>query len=354
MKSQRKAFYIRHFSKIILALCAGATIIIYPTEFANGVKNGIALCGESVIPALFPFMVISTYLADNPAMQEIFSLFHKFSKKLFNISGVGLVAPITGMLGGYPIGAQAVARLFEGNLISQDDAHRLLCWSINPSPTFVITFIGKFLIGNTISGAIIYASNILASLTIGIFVRFLADSDEEIVFTKRHIERRNIFVNSVAVSCKAMLFICGWVLLFSAFSNGVNSLIKNEAINIFLKTISEVSVGCNVAVQEGLSLPVICALIGFGGFAVIFQIAPYLEKCNFKLKYFICWRLIIASLSAFYCTRLIALFPNAVFTLQNLTHSYSPEITHTPIISIILIFTCTLLVFEVDNKRKIC
>lgn len=354
MKMGRNYFYIRHIPAIILALLSAAAIIIYPTEFATGAKNGLALLGESVIPALFPFMVLSTYLADNPATQGIFNLLHKFSRKVFNVSGVSLIAPTTGMLGGYPIGAQAVARLFEGNLISQDEAHRLLCWSINPSPTFAITFLGKFLMGNTACGTIMYASNILASLTIGVFLRFLGNNKEDVVFQKHYVDKKNIFVNSVATSCKAMLSICGWVLLFSAFSNGINSLIKNEAVNIFLNTVSEVSVGCNIAVQEGLSLPIICAIIGFGGFAVIFQIAPYLEKCNFKLKYFICWRLIIAALSAFYCTKLIALFPNATTTFENLSHGYSLTVSHTPLTSIILIFTCILLVFEVDNKRKIC
>ncbi len=354
MKMRHNSFYIRHIPAIILALFSSAAIIIYPTEFATGVKAGITLLGESVIPALFPFMVLSTYLADNPVTQTFFSLLHKFSKKVFNVSGVSLIAPVTGMLGGYPIGAQAVARLFEGNLISQDEAHRLLCWSINPSPTFVITFLGKFLLGNIACGTIMYASNILASLTIGVFVRFLGSNDKDVAFKRHYVDKKNIFVNAVATSCKAMLSICGWVLLFSAFSNGINNLIRSEAISTFLKTVSEVSVGCNTAVQEGLSLPIICAIIGFGGFAVIFQIAPYLERCNFKLKYFICLRLIIASLSAFYCTKLIALFPNAVSTFENLTQNYSPAISHTPLTSIILIFTCILLVFEVDNKRKIC
>lgn len=354
MKMWRNSFYIKRVPAIIFALCSACAVIIYPTEFATGVKNGITLLGESIIPALFPFMVLSTYLADNPATQKIFNLFHKFSKKLFNVNGEGLIAPVSGMLGGYPIGAQVISHLFESKQISQNEAHRLLCWSINPSPTFVITFLGKFMMNNTVCGALMYASNLLATLTIGVLVRFLGSDDEVVAFKSCCSDKKNIFINAVGTSCKSMLSICGWVLLFSAFSNGINSLIKNETVSIFIKTVSEVSIGCNIAVQEGLSVPLICALIGFGGFAVIFQIAPYLEKCNFKLKYFICCRVIIASLSAFYCTRLIALFPNAVPTFGYLSQTHSPTISHTPLTSIILILTCILLIFEVDNKRKIC
>ena len=54
MKTGRNYFYIRHIPAIILALLSAAAIIIYPTEFATGAKNGLALLGESVIPALFP------------------------------------------------------------------------------------------------------------------------------------------------------------------------------------------------------------------------------------------------------------------------------------------------------------
>ena len=163
-----------------------------------------------------------------------------------------------------------------------------------------------------------------------------------------------MFINAVAFSCKAMLSICGWVLLFSAFSRGINSFIHNHTVSVFFKAVAEVTVGSTTAVQEGLSLPVIGAITGFGGLAVIFQIAPYLEKCSFKLKYFICWRLVNAALSAFYCLKLVALFPNTVSSSTYLFNSYTPSIAHTPLASIILLLTCILLVFEVDNKRKIC
>lgn len=347
--------YLRYFPKFILAICATVTIIIYPTEFATGVKEGIKLLGESIIPALFPFMVISSYIAESPVTQLIFNLIDRPSKKLFNTPGIGLIAPITGMLGGYPIGAQAVARLLENKRISEDEAHRLICWSVNPSPTFVITLLGKFLIGNTGAGVIMYISNILSSVTVGLFLRFLGSNNEVMHLEKKCTDNKNaLFINAVASSCKAMLSICGWVLLFSAFSRGINTLITNHTISVFFKAVAEVTIGCTTAVQEGLSLPVICAVIGFGGFAVIFQIAPYLEKCCFKLKYFICWRLVNAALSAFFCSKLIALFPNAVSSSTYLLNGYAPSIAHTPLASIILLFTCILLIFEVDNKRKIC
>ncbi len=349
-----KFFYFKQLPKLLFALCCAAAIVVFPAEFTAGVKDGILLLGNSLIPALFPFMVVSTYLADSPATQMLFKALDRPAAKLFNIRGAGLVAPITGMLGGYPIGAQATARLFESNQISKAEAHRLLSWSVNPSPTFVITVLGRFLMGNTGAGAIMYISNILASFTIGIFARFLGKNDELTTPTQKLADQKNIFISSVAVASKAMLSICGWVLLFSAFSSGINSLVRFKSVSSFLKTVCEVTIGSSTAIQEGFSLPVVCAITGFGGLAVIFQLAPYLEKCDYKLKYFICWRLINAALSGFYCSKLIILFPCAVTTFENAFNGYLPHIAHTPVASIILIITCILLIFEVDNKRKLC
>jgi sporulation integral membrane protein YlbJ len=355
MKLQIRNLYLKHLPGFIIALCAIATIILYPTEFATGVKSGIKLLGESIIPALFPFMVLSSYIAESPATQLIFNLLHKPSKKLFNIPGIGLIAPLTGMLGGYPVGAQAVSRLFEANLISKNEAHRLICWSVNPGPTFVITLLGRFLIGNSSAGYIMYASNLLSSLTIGLFLRFLGNEAEAIHFEKRQTENKGgFFISAVASSCKAMISICGWVILFSAFSRGINSFIGDRTVSVLFRTVAEVTIGCTTAIQEGFSLPVICAITGFGGFAVIFQIMPYLEACGLKLKYFICCRLVNAALSAFYCSKLIELFPGAVSSSAYISSSYAPSLAHTPLASVFLLLTCILLIFEVDNKRKIC
>lgn len=341
--------------KAICLLICLITTIIFPTEIANGVRDGLLLLGDSLIPALFPFMVLASYLADSPLFYLSAHILHKPSKRLFNVSGTGLITVILGMLGGYPIGAKLTSQLYENGYLSKSDTHRLLCWCINPSPSFVITAVGTFMLRNTKSGILLYCANILASFTIGLAVRFLVFKERDNNPVTKYIEQRNVFISAVASASKAMLSICGWVLLFSAIAAGLECIIHYERVTLFIKTISEVTTGCRFAACDGFSLPVICAVTGFGGFAVIFQIAPYLEKCNFSLKQFICWRIINGALSAFYCSVFIKIFPDTVSTIYSFNAGEAVyNISHSPVAAIILMLTCILLILEVDNKRKLC
>lgn len=342
--------------KIFFAAISFIVLILFPQEIGDGVKSGLYLLGNSVIPALFPFMLLSTYISFSPCSRYLSLILERPAQWLFGINGTGLCAVVLGILGGYPIGAKTVAEFFEQRLLSQYDTKRLLSWCVNPSPAFVITAIGTFLLRNTSSGIIMYVSILLSSITIGIANKFMI-SHQKTSESKADIaplNESNIFISSVTSGSKAMLSVCGWVLTFSAICAGIDCITYNKNLSLLIKSVSEVTNGCSVIADTGLPLPVLCALLGFGGFAVIFQVAPYLQMCNYSLKIFICWRIVIASLSAFYCSILIKIFPKAHSVIHviaigdtNLTLSHSIGA------SIILLITCIVLILEVDNKRKV-
>lgn len=348
---------LRHLPKILCIVIAFLGLIFYPREIGNGVRNGLTLLGEKVIPSLFPFMILSTYISFSPYSFHISRLLHKPARKIFNINGAGLTAVFLGILGGYPIGAKAVSDFYQLKRLDKSDINRLLCWCVNPSPAFVITATGTFMMSNTQSGIVMYISLMLASLTIGIFARFIPSESygHEAIPNAFPIDRKNIFINSVSSGSKAMLSICGWVLLFSAVCAGLDCLTESKEITLLIKVFSEVTTGCESGIANGLSLPLICAILGFGGFAVIFQVAPYLEKCDYNLKFFICWRLINGALSAFYCSRIMKLFPDSQAVFQTVTVGSSEfTLSHSIGASVILLLTCIVLILEVDNKRKMC
>lgn len=347
----------KHLPKILCIFISLAGLILYPKEIGEGVKDGLTLLGEKIIPSLFPFMIFSAYIALSPYAVYISRVLNRLSKKMFNVNGAALTSVLLGILGGYPIGAKTVAEFYQLKFLNKSDVNRLFGWCINPSPAFVITATGTFMLNNTRSGIVMYISLLLSSLTIGIFSRFLPVKDcESTTYTQLPpIDRKNIFVNSVSSGSKAMLSVCGWVLIFSSVAAGLDVFIKNKELTLFIKSLAEVTTGCETGVKQGISLPLICALLGFGGFAVIFQIAPYLEKCGYDLKIFICWRIINSALSAFYCSGIIKLFPDYRSVFQTIgVGSAEFAVSHSVEASFILLFTCIVLILEVDNKRKMC
>ena len=354
IKSRLKAVW--HLPKLAVILISLIELLLLPTEIGNGVKSGLLLLGESIVPALFPFMVLSSYISLSPYSRLFSRISDKLSRKLFNVSGEGLTAVILGMLGGYPIGAKTIYDLYSMHSLTKEDAHRLLCWCVNPSPSFVITAIGSFMLGNKKSGAIIYASVLFSSLTLGIVTRYMGkpSASPEGILPDHVYDNTNIFVNAVASGSKAMLSVCGWVLVFSAFTAGIDCICTNESFSLFIKALCEVTTGCKSVASNSYPLPLLCAVVGFGGFAVIFQVAPYLQKCEYNLKLFLCWRALSGALSAFFCSQIIRFFPDAQSVSQIISlNGNNFALSHSITASIILIFTCIVLIIEVDNKRKV-
>lgn len=330
-------------------------LVMYPKETADGIKTGLLLLAENIIPALFPFMVLSTYISNSPFIEFSAKVLEKPSQKIFKTNANAVIAVILGLLGGYPIGAKSAAEFYESGKLTDNEVQRLFCWCVNPSPAFVITAVGTFMFENTKIGIILYASCVSASLAIGFCARFFSDGKNTSEKVEKNTNRKNIFVNSVSVGSNAMFSVCGWVLVFSAIAALSDVFSPNELTALFLKTVLEVTTGCGYAVSNGLPLPAVSAILGFGGVAVIFQIAPYLEKCKIQIKNLLCLKIINGALSAFFCSQLLKIFPQstAVFNEISVGGAVFP-VSHSITATIILILMCTVLIFEVDNKRKMC
>ncbi len=352
---KKTSFILKIIFPFTIAVICLLCTLIYPKEIGSGVKDGIFLLGDSLIPSLFPFAVLSTYIAVCPATEYLSELLKKPSHVIFGVSDCGLLAVILGFLGGYPIGAKIVCKLYECKKISQKEAHLLFCWCVNPGISFVITAIGQFMLKNTFYGVVLYISVVLSSVTIGVFSRFIYKVELSETNSALKINNENLFIDSVASGSKTMLSICGWVLLFSAISGGVDALIKNRYASLFIKALLEVTTGCKYAALNNLSLPLISALLSFGGFAVIFQVSPFLQKCKCKIKYFIATRVVNASLSAFYCSVILKISNLSAETAVTLwVGSSHVQLSHSIGASIILILTCIVLILEVDYKKKVC
>ncbi len=342
---------------ITLSIVSGITVclIIYPEETSTGIKSALVLLCNSLIPALFPFMVLSSYISQSNIADFLCKLFERPFKFIFKTSAYGLIPFILGCVGGYPVGAKTISEFFEEGKLSQNNAEKLLYWCINPSPAFVITAVGTFMLKNTKSGIILYFSCILSSLTMGFLCRFLSNDEPTPIEKANQKLNKNIFVKSVSKGSEGMFTVCGWVLTFSVLSSLCEALKLPYTISNIIKSVGEVTTGCENAIFSRLSLPVIAGIIGFGGFAVICQCATYSSICKTEMKYLICSRLINASISAIYCSIFLEIFPQcAEVSVALCPSTTSFTLYHSVGATIVLFIMCTLLILEVDNRKKMC
>ena len=75
-----------------------------------GMTRGLKLCVSTVIPSLFPFMVLSELIVSSGAVVPVGKLLSRPFRWLFGIRGEGSVAVLLGALCGFPVGAKSAVR----------------------------------------------------------------------------------------------------------------------------------------------------------------------------------------------------------------------------------------------------
>ncbi|MBO5065531.1 MAG: hypothetical protein J6D06_05385 [Clostridia bacterium] len=329
-------------------------LLLYPTETAGGIKDGLLLTANNLIPSLFPFMVLSSYLVESSVSDVLAKITNRFSSKVFKTNGYGMCAVIMSFIGGYPIGAKITADFYKNGKLTKNQAQSLLLWSVNPGFAFVILAVGSFMYARIKIGIILYISLVISALITGLAVSFFTKRTYSPPVIIADENKKNLLVEAVNSSGKSMLTICGWVLIFSAAGALFSKILPPSGAIVF-RALAEVTTGCRTAAEANLPLPITCGILGFGGFAVFFQITEYLQQCSLNPKLFFCTRLINGALAAFVCSELLKVFPEATPASTSVTiNNVAFPLYHSVASAIILIFMLILLILEVDNKRKMC
>ena len=161
MSAGNTAFCITSVFILVLAFLRAELVM-------EGIKKGMSLCVRSLLPSLFPFMVISSLLASSDVPEILGKLLKRPMKILFGISGEGGCAFLLGILCGFPVGTKSAVTLYENKKISIRQLEHLLMLCNIPSSAFLINTVGISFFGNKSFGIALYTVNIVSAVIIGI------------------------------------------------------------------------------------------------------------------------------------------------------------------------------------------
>lgn len=347
------------FKNIFLCIClslAAIMLLFFPKIASDGAYNGISICLKSLIPSLFPFLVLSLFLTESRLSKIILKIPSMLLSKICGLDKDLCDMFFLGMIGGYPSSAKNLSTLYSNKKISSQNAEIMLNFCTNAGPSFLISAVGSKMFLSDSIGAVLFVSSILSSFTlIFVYARKIKMENSHIAKTKK-LPLSSSLVSSVKNSCSAMCTICAFVILFSVFAafipNAENefSLIKGIFVGIF-----EVTSGVMITAEDISLVRVLItsALCGFGGFCVIFQICAIFSESNLSIKGFIFSRLLNAVLNAFYTLILLIFIPiNTKQTFISNTASASADIFSAPIPAILLLICCVLFPFFITNRKK--
>lgn len=149
-------------------LFAAASVFLRPGAAAGGVLRGLSVCYETVIPALFPFLVLSRLLLESRAANALGLLLRPYTRLLGLHSPKAPTAMLCGVLGGFAGGAKAVDVLYRTGELTAAEAALLLVCTIGSGPGFVVSSVGALMLGSAGAGWLLLGAQLGASLVCGL------------------------------------------------------------------------------------------------------------------------------------------------------------------------------------------
>lgn len=332
----------------IVSLFVLIVFLLFPNEMLLAAASGISICGKIIIPSLFPFTVLALILFNSGFAFVLGKLLNPVSLKVFGLDGHLFAIVIMSFIGGFPVGAKLVNQSVKNELITEKTANRMLYYSVNPGPAFVIIGIGEAIFHRTDIGIIIYISNLITSLILCLICSF----KERKSINKLTIEKSkktyiaDTFVNSVADACSSIISICGFVILFSTIIGVLLSVFPVENIKPLIALL-EIS---NGTVLYSRNIYILSFLTAFSGFCVHAQIMSVSK--NFRVRYipFMLVRIFSGILSVLFTFIMIKIFKPSITTLA-INADYIFDLSaETIVLSAALIFMSMTLLISVKQK----
>ncbi|MGE5415905.1 MAG: nucleoside recognition domain-containing protein [Acidobacteriota bacterium] len=135
-------------------------------------KCGVLLWFNAVLPALFPFFVLCELMIPLGIVRLLGVMLDPIMRPLFNLPGESSFAVAMGFVSGFPMGAVLTRRLLDERLVTPGEAGRLVAFTNNASPLFILGYVGVGLFGSAEVGYLLAASHYLSNLMIGIYLGF--------------------------------------------------------------------------------------------------------------------------------------------------------------------------------------
>ena len=326
-----KVLFINFKKNIIPLIFSIFTIclIVFSQSNIQAVKLALNIWVNNVIPSLFPFFIATELLNHTNIPRIIGNLFNKIMRPLFNVPGIGAYALFMGIISGYPVGAKIVTNFRNENLCTKEEAERLITFTNNSGPLFILGTVGITLFYDTSVGLLLLTTHILSCLSVGIIFRFWKTNNKK----KRIADtlETNISFNSlgevlsksILSAINSVLLIGGFIILFGIILSilqkihilnffkllllpvfnllNVNTEFIIPILTGFLELTNGVTaISCIASKNLAINIILSAFLLGFGGISIMLQVLSIISKSDISITPYILGKLLHGLLAALY------------------------------------------------------
>ena len=269
---------------LLLILCGVMIWFLTDAErVRQSASEALNLCAGTVIPALFPFMVVSNLLMALGFGDWLSPRLAGFMGPLFRLPGCAGSALLLGFVGGYPIGVRTAADLYRQGSLTTEEVVRLLTFCNNSNPAFLISVLGIGIFGDVRTGIYLWLIHLLSALLTGIFFRGYGRVSQRHppLLSCRTVSLPTAFVSAVSSALSGILSVCAFVVVFYVAVSPLKTLghpfgsVLVGCIELFSLT------PLLTADRFGFLMAACCS--GWGGLSVLAQTAAALDGTDLPL-----------------------------------------------------------------------
>lgn len=347
--------------------------IISNTSVASlGAHKGILYCVNTLIPSLFIFMIFTSFIVNSGATQNLSKILNPVTKFLFYLPGCTAPIIILSLIGGYPVGARGAKSLYESKEINTEQLNRLMTFSVNAGPAFIIEIVGNILLKNYKLGCLIFIVQVVLSLSIGIISGILARQKNLNFYFNENVgknKKPNIsdsLIKSCSDTSKSIIVMSALIVVFYTLIEILKSSLltkdilnhfftSNDSINNFRTifiSILEMTSGCNEVIYKSAPTGIIFFAVGFGGICAHLQIKSIFGEDDFNFIKFTLYRLLNGLLTVLFVPMVMNIFPYYSPTFLNTAQTPQISLSCTNLGSVLLVILALYFVICVNYKTK--
>lgn len=315
-------------------------IILKPEVCISSSISGLMLCGNVIIPSIYPFTFGVLFINKSGALRLLKPL-NNITVKLFGLSYYEFAIFLLSLVGGYPLGAKLLSQMPS----PKNDITINFC--INAGPAFIILAVGKGVFKSITIGWVLYLAEVFSSVILMLLLTSKAKKQTKYLKSIRPISPVENFTQSAADAANTVIKICGLVILFSCITAYLKIFIKNIKPLYFITFLCEVT----NAVFEAENIIIVSFLLGFAGFSIWAQVFSLLKETKINYLRFVVFRTLHGGFSALITFVLLKALKLNVNTISNnIIFDYKLFING-PAVAFSLIITGIVLIISLYNKK---
>ena len=279
----------------------GAVLLIgYAPAAAAGAAQGLSACGTIILPAVFPFLAVSAFLAGAPGGDSLSAHLSGVLRHGFRLPTAAASALLMSWMGGYPAGAKTLAELQKQGSLSTEEAQQAAPVLIYSGPAYMTGVVGSKIFGSAVVGIFLFLCQLAAGLLAARLFswgRPRPSPSRDAAADFHAVPTAALLVQSVRSAAASAVNICAFVVLLSAFSavfsacglfplleKGLDffshGFLSGATARCFLTGLLEICAGSAQAAElpPAEAAKILPFLLSFGGLSVCCQVSACLGE----------------------------------------------------------------------------